>query len=268
MRSLTLFPVALFLCFMFLAGQGLAAENSLAPPGSEQAQAQDAGSDEDGDMMAELEADYGDQDGGTVADPLEPWNRLMFQVNDRLYVWVLDPAARGYAAAMPEPWRESFDNAFYNVATPVRLVNNLLQGRPVNAARELGSCVINTVFGFVGLLEPAKSIELLRPQPPDTDAGLTLGTWGLGHGFYLVLPVLGPSSLRDSVGRVGDVYLDPLDYVSSWELALGLRAEEKLNAMSLRLGQYEDMKESALDPYTAFKDGYIQYRKRALKADK
>jgi phospholipid-binding lipoprotein MlaA len=251
-----------------MAGPGLAAETSLALAESEQTKAQDPGSNEDNDLMAELGADYADQGTDAIADPLEPLNRLIFQVNDRLYVWVLDPVARGYAAAVPEPWRESFGHAFYNVATPVRLVNNLLQGRPVNAARELGSCVINTVFGFVGLLEPAKSIEILRPQPPDTDAGLTLGTWGLGHGFYLVLPVLGPSSLRDSVGRVGDVYLDPLDYVSPWELALGLRAEERLNAMSLRLGQYEDMKESALDPYTAFKDGYIQYRQRALEADK
>ncbi|MFO7876926.1 MAG: VacJ family lipoprotein [Desulfovermiculus sp.] len=268
MRTYTILSAGLLLCLMLMAGPSLAGETNLALAGAEQTQTQESGSDAENDLMSELGADYAGQDTDSIADPLEPLNRLMFQVNDRLYLWVLDPAARGYAAAVPEPWRESFGHAFYNVATPVRLVNNLLQGRPVNAAREVGSCVINTVFGFAGLLEPAKSIEILRPQPPDTDAGLTLGTWGLGHGFYLVLPVLGPSSLRDSVGRVGDVYLDPLDYVSPWELALGLRAEEKLNALSLRLGQYEDMKESALDPYSAFKDGYIQYRKRSLQADK
>lgn len=267
MRTYTILPVGLVLCLMLMAGPSLAGETNLALAGSEQTQTQESGSDAENDLMSELGADYADQDAEAVADPLEPLNRVMFQVNDRLYLWVLDPVARGYAATVPEPWRESFDQAFYNVAMPVRLVNNLLQGRPVNAAREAGSFVINTVFGFAGLLEPAKSIEILTPQPPDTDAGLTLGTWGLGHGFYLVLPVLGPSSLRDTVGRAGDVYLDPLDYVSPWELALGLRVEEKLNAMSLRLGQYEDMKESALDPYTAFKDGYIQYRQRALEAE-
>lgn len=268
MRTCILLPLGLCLGLMLMAGPGLAGETNLTLAGAEQTQTRKSESSLENDLMAELGTDYAEQDREAIADPLEPLNRVMFQVNDRLYVWFLDPVARGYAATVPEPWRESFDQAFYNVAMPVRLVNNLLQGRPVNAAREVGSFVINTVFGFVGLLEPAKSIEILTPQPPDTDAGLTLGTWGIGHGFYLVLPVLGPSSLRDSVGRVGDVYLDPLDYVSPWELALGLRVEEKLNAMSLRLGQYEDMKESALDPYTAFKDGYIQYRQRALEADK
>ncbi|MFO7803828.1 MAG: VacJ family lipoprotein [Desulfovermiculus sp.] len=258
MRSCTLLPAAFLLCLMLMAGPGLA--------GSELAQTQDYGSTDDDDLMAELGADYGGQD-GSIADPLEPWNRLMFTVNDKLYFWVMEPVARGYAAALPEPWRNSFDQAFYNAATPVRLVNDLLQFRPVDAAQELGACVINTLFGFGGLLKPSEGIAALKPEPPDTDAGLTLGTWGIGHGFYLFWPILGPSSLRDSVGTVGDGFLHPLYYIEPWEVDVAVKAGEGINFVSLNLDRYEELQEEALDPYTAFKDFYEQYRKRALDVD-
>ena len=257
-------------CLLLMAGMCLAENPSGGSPVAttkvEQEADQDLVSAED-DLMAELGEDYPDSDIGTIADPLEPWNRLVFQVNDKLYVWILDPVARGYAATVPQPWRESYANAFYNVATPVRMVNDFLQGKPVQAFQELGSFVINTVFGFGGLLEPAEGIEFLQPDPPDTDTGLTLGTWGLGHGIYVVWPVLGPSSLRDTVGKVGDSFMNPLSYVSPWELSVGLKSGERVNALSLRLGEYQDFKESALDPYSAFKDGYIQYRQKALKEE-
>ncbi len=270
MGNRLLFGCFIGICLVLMAGLCLAESTSggtaVATAKAEQGSDEALESGED-DLMAELGADYPDSDMGAIADPLEPWNRLVFQVNDKLYLWILDPVARGYAATVPQPWRESYANAFYNVATPVRMVNDFLQGKPVQAFQELGSFVINTLFGFGGLLEPAENIDFLQPDPADTDTGLTLGTWGLGHGIYMVWPVLGPSSLRDTVGKVGDSFMNPLSYVSPWELSAGLKTGERVNALSLRLGEYQDFKESALDPYTAFKDGYIQYRQKALKEE-
>lgn len=270
MRNRLLLGCFTGICLLLMAGMCLAESPSggtaLATSKAEQGSDQALESARD-DIMAELGADYSDSDIEAISDPLEPWNRLVFQVNDKLYLWILDPVARGYAATVPQPWRESYANAFYNVATPGRMVNDFLQGKPVQAFQELGSFVINTVFGFGGLLQPAEGIEFLQPDPPDTDTGLTLGTWGFGHGIYVVWPVLGPSSLRDTVGKVGDSFMNPLSYVSPWELSVGLKSGERVNALSLRLGEYQDFKESALDPYTAFKDGYIQYRQKALKEE-
>jgi len=246
-----------------------AGPSATAQPAVPQAQVQQTPNGEaaDQDVMAELGADYQESDQASIADPLEPWNRLMFTVNDKLYVWVMEPVARGYAAALPETWRNSFDQALYNAATPVRLVNDLLQFRPGDAAQELGSCVINTLFGFGGLLKPSEGIATLNPEPANTDAGLTLGTWGIGHGFYLFWPILGPSSLRDSVGTVGDGFLHPLYYIEPWEVDAVINAGEGINTLSLNLGRYEELQEGALDPYTALKDVYEQYRKRALDVD-
>ena len=258
----------IFLCLVLVAvcavpsGLVQAADVGPGPAGSESVQTAGPGAEDD--LMAELGSDYGEPGQQAIADPLEPWNRLMFQVNDKLYFWVLHPTAEGYAAVMPRPWRESFANAFDNAASPVRIVNDLLQGDVVQAGQELGACFINTVFGLGGLLEPSRGIPALTPDPPDTDTGLTLGSWGIGHGIYLFWPVIGPSSLRDTVGKVGDGFLHPVYYFTPWEWDIGLKAGDGVNILSLNLDQYQDLKDGALDPYTAFKDGYIQYRKKAL----
>ena len=110
-----------------------------------------------------------------------------------------------------------------------------------------------------------KPLHYRLPEPSAEDTGQTLGKWGLGPGFYIVWPVLGPSSLRDSVGKVGDYFLDPVNYVDPHTLATGLKVEEKVNSVSLRLGEYEDLKEASLDPYVAFKNAYYQYRQKLLQ---
>jgi phospholipid-binding lipoprotein MlaA len=266
MRKLLLFFVPVILLFVFQTGLGLAFDSSnRALAENNQTRSENYGPGDD--LMAELGMDYDDPKQPAIADPLESWNRIMFQVNDKLYFWVMHPVARGYAATLPEPWRKSFGNAFENLATPVRAANDLLQGKLVRAGQEVGSCLINTLFGFGGLLKPSEGIAALQPDPPDTDGGLTLGTWGMGHGIYLFWPVIGPSSLRDSVGKVGDSFLQPLYFIAPWEVEVGVKSGEGINYLSLNLDQYEDLKEGALDPYTALKDGYIQYRKSALNSD-
>ncbi len=105
-------------------------------------------------------------------------------------------------------------------------------------------------------------------QNQDTDLGQTLGFYGVGQGFYIVWPILGPSSPRDSMSIAGDYFLSPVSYISPWYAWLGVRTYEEVNATSLRIGDYEALKNAAIDPYVAFRDAYIQYRLNKVKARK
>ena len=193
-----------------------------------------------------------------VADPIEPVNRAIFVFNDRLYFWLLKPVARGYAFVVPEPVRIGVRNALANVAMPIRLVNSLLQGKVKGAGRELARFTINTTIGMGGLFDPAKSGWGIPASEEDT--GQTLGAYGLGHGAYLVLPFFGPSSVRDAVGLGGDTLLHPLWYLVDFRTGVAIRAGKAVNDTSLQIGEYEDIKAAAIDPYLAIRDGYIQYR--------
>ncbi len=202
-----------------------------------------------------------------IADPLEPFNRAMYQFNDKLYFWVLKPVAQGYNKVVPEQARVSVRNFFSNVSFPVRFVNCLLQADIGGAASELGRFLVNTLWGIGGLLDPAseKKIDLAKA---DKDFGQTLGVYGLGQGVFITWPVLGPSSARDTVGLVGDTFLYPVNYLSPWSAAFGARAYEKVNDTSLSLGDYESLKEAAIDPYVAIRDAYVQYRQKKVKSEK
>ena len=203
-----------------------------------------------------------------IADPLEPFNRAMHQFNDKLYFWALKPVAQGYKAVVPEPARISVKNFFSNLGFPARFLSCLLQADFSGAATETGRFTINTIWGIGGLLDPSSGKEL-DLQMQDTDLGQTLGVYGVGQGFYIVWPVLGPSSPRDSVSDIaGDYFLYPVSYISPWYAWLGVRAYEEINATSLRIGDYESLKDAAIDPYVAFRDAYIQYRLKKVKARK
>ncbi|KQC09124.1 MAG: hypothetical protein APR62_03210 [Smithella sp. SDB] len=202
-----------------------------------------------------------------IADPLEPVNRAMHQFNDKLYFWALKPVAQGYKFMIPEPARISVKNFFSNLAFPARFLSCLLQADINGAATEAGRFTINTIWGIGGLLDPSSGKEL-NLQTQDTDLGQTLGVWGVGQGFYIVWPVFGPSSPRDSVTIAGDYFLYPVSYISPWYAGVGVRIFEEINATSLRIGDYEALKEAAIDPYVAFRDAYAQYRFKKIKARK
>ncbi|HJX16336.1 MAG TPA: VacJ family lipoprotein [Candidatus Deferrimicrobiaceae bacterium] len=198
-----------------------------------------------------------------IADPIEPLNRALFAFNDKAYYWVLKPVARGYRAVVPEGVRLSVRNFFSNIGMPVRFVNNLLQGKVRNSGVELLRFAINTTAGIGGLFDPAKNDFHLAPR--DEDLGQTFGNFGLRHGLYIVLPLLGPSSLRDAIGLAGDSFLDPVNYVEDTEVLVGAKAFKAENEVSLRIGEYEDLTKSALDPYVAVRDAYSQYRAKKVK---
>ncbi len=200
----------------------------------------------------------------TIADPLEPFNRAMFLFNDKFYFWLLKPVAHGYGTVVPEGARISVENFFFNVEFPIRFVNYLLQADLRDAATELGRFGVNTTIGISGFFDPASSKVFDLPKQ-DTDMGLTFASWGIGHGFYIDWPVLGPSSPRDTVGKAGDYFLYPVSYISPWYASMGIRGYEEVNATSLTIGDYESLKEAALDPYVALRDAYVQYRQKGIR---
>lgn len=202
-----------------------------------------------------------------IADPIEPFNRAMYHFNDKLYFWALKPVAQGYKAVVPEPARISVKNFFFNLGFPVRFLSCLIQADFRGAVDEFGRFGINTIWGIGGLLDPSSGKEL-DIQKQETDLGQTLGVYGLGHGFYIVWPILGPSSPRDSVDIAGDYFLYPVSYVYPWYAGMGVRSYEIVNSTSLRIGDYESLKEAAIDPYVAVRDAYIQYRLKKVKARK
>jgi phospholipid-binding lipoprotein MlaA len=201
-----------------------------------------------------------------IADPIEPWNRAMYHVNDKLYFWLLKPSTKGYKYVVPEGFRGLFSNFYRNVKAPIRIVNNFLQGKPGCAGLEIARFLINSTVGVGGLRDCAT--ECFGINGRDADFGQTLGKYGVGFGLYVVWPFLGPSSPRDTVGWVADLALTPTTYVSSqWisPITVGIYAHEKINYLSFHLGDYEALKAAAIDPYVAMRDAYVQYRKKLIE---
>ena len=198
-----------------------------------------------------------------IADPLSPWNRAMFHFNDKLYFWILKPLSRGYKTVVPTPVRSGVKNFFHNITMPIRMVSCLLQGKGRAASAELSRFLINSTVGVLGFGNPAKRWPELNPG--EEDLGQTLGRYGIGNGFYIVWPFFGPSTIRDSVGMVGDWFLNPVSYVDSTETYLEIRAVETVNETSFKIGDYESLKEAAIDPYVALRNAYIQHRKKKVE---
>ncbi|MBK9132231.1 MAG: VacJ family lipoprotein [Gammaproteobacteria bacterium] len=212
-------------------------------------------SDDAGDFYDDAYED----DGEIIADPLEPLNRAIFVFNDKLYFYVLKPTARAYRV-LPQGVRVSVSNFFSNLAAPIRMVNALFQFKLLDAGGELLRFGVNTTVGLGGLFDPAQKYLGLREK--DEDFGQTLGSYGIGQGFYLVLPGLGSSSARDGIGRLVDgYYFDPVVIVpDETSEVVALKALDMVNFISLDKDTYEIIKRESLDPYTFIKNAYAQSR--------
>ena len=201
----------------------------------------------------------------TIADPLEPYNRAIFKFNDKFYYWFLKPAARGYGAVLPEKARISVRKLFSNADMPFRLVNCVLQGRMKGAAIESTRFIVNTTLGVAGLFNPAESLFHLKEQEADFDQ--TLGRYGMEPVFFINWPLLGPSSLRGTLGLIAYTACSPETYLASIPIKVGIRSYEKVNITSLTIGDYEALTEPALDPYIAVRNAYYQNRKSKLQVE-
>jgi len=229
-------------------------------------------SDSSPEARPEAREEYGSEtadESPQISDPLAPVNKAMFTVNDKLYFWLLKPVSQGYAH-IPEDFRTVFSNMYDNLWAPSRILNNLLQLRLKGAGNELLRFVLNSVLGIGGAGDAAHDAFGINKQ--EADFGQTLGHYGMGHGLYLVLPIFGPSSLRDGLGLIGDRFMYPLSFVSSsdlsfWQVA-GIYTHEKINDTSFRIGDYESFKDAAIDPYISMRDAFVQHRKKMVDESK
>jgi len=219
------------------------------------------------DDFAAFEDEFGEQaaeEGSPrVFDPLRGYNRVMFKVNDKFYYWLAKPVATGYGKVFPKFFRVSVRKGFHNILFPVRFVNCLLQFKLRGAGTELGRFVVNSTVGLGGLFDPAGA--WLEWYPIEEDFGQTLGRYGVGEGFPLVLPVFGPSNLRDALSLVPAYFLNPVPYLADFTVSASVATGERMNYLSLHLGEYETLKRDALDPYTLLRDVYKQNRDKKIK---
>ncbi len=208
-----------------------------------------------------------------VFDPLSGYNRVMTSFNDKVYIYVFDPVTRGYVKVVPEVARTGVSNFFNNLLFPIRFVNNLLQFKFSNSAEELGRFLINSTFGLLGFMDPATTE--LHWQAHKEDFGQTLGFYGVGSGFPLVLPLLGPSNLRDTFAMVADGYVSPLNNFGDSDLKYKIPNNDEetiywatgryLNENSFNIGRYQNIKKDAIDLYPFLRDIYEQKREKEIK---
>jgi phospholipid-binding lipoprotein MlaA len=199
----------------------------------------------------------------TINDPLQPFNRAMFTFNDKLYYWALKPVARGYRFVVPKRARISVRKFFSNLATPVRFVNCLLQGRTKGVGIETARFVVNTTVGIAGFFDPAYSLCKLEKQEADFDQ--TLGIYKMQQVCYINWPLLGASSVRGTLGFIGDTVFDPVWWLAPLGVKIGLTLHDEVNETSLTIGDYEGLTEPALDPYLALRNAYFQNRQSKLE---
>jgi phospholipid-binding lipoprotein MlaA len=200
----------------------------------------------------------------SARNPRDPWqrvNRGVFRFNDAVDTAVVAPVARTYARVVPQLVRTGVTNFFNNLTSPDTIVNALLQGQLQPFARDTGRFVVNSTVGIGGLFDPATSMGLTLDA---RDFGQTFGKWGIPSGPYVVLPLLGPSDVRDTVGRVPDEFADPRHYIRNvyWDYGLLLLYDVKARADLLPL---TDMAKKTFDPYAFERNAYLQHRDFMVK---
>ncbi|MCL4185149.1 MAG: VacJ family lipoprotein [Burkholderiaceae bacterium] len=194
-------------------------------------------------------------------DPLEPMNRAVYRFNDAVDRAVLKPVAQRYQQVVPEGFRNVIGNVFGNLADLWTAANQLLQGKPVEAVSDLSRFVLNSTLGFAGLADIATPAGF---EKHNEDLGQTLGRWGVPAGPYLVLPLLGPSSLRDAPSLYVDYQADPLRVVESTASRNGLAALRVVDTRAGLLRAERVVEEAALDRYALIRDGYLQRRRNQV----
>ncbi|MCD6654216.1 MAG: VacJ family lipoprotein [Sulfurovum sp.] len=206
-----------------------------------------------------------------TSDPFASYNRVMTRFNDGMYECVLKPVGKRYDEAVSLQVKESIRNFFNNIYFPVRFVNNLLQGKFSHTVQETQRFVINSTLGILGFFDPAKSY--FKIEAHEEDFGQTLGFYGIKGGPHIVLPLLGPSNLRDTISLYPDALLSPLDYTEqsyptltdTWAEFIAAKSLEEINRISLDMDNYEKMKNDAVDLYPYLRDAYEQYRKKQIE---
>lgn len=196
---------------------------------------------------------------GNPDDPWEGFNRKMFAFNDTVDTYTLKPIAKGYRAVTPDPVERGISRMFSNVGEVVNVFNDLLQGKFRQAGNDTGRFVINTTIGLVGFFDVADNLGL--PKNDGEDFGQTLGVWGVDSGPYLVLPLFGPSTLRDGPARVVDRFINPINEIDHVPTRNQIYGAE---VISTRADLLEAEKFVRGERYSFIRDAYLQRRKFLL----
>jgi phospholipid-binding lipoprotein MlaA len=213
---------------------------------------------------SESESTSNDASDAIDYDPWEPVNERIFWLNhDVLDRYAVKPAATLWQHVVPRIVRRSLANAFDNLGMPDRFANNLLQGRFEGAGREVVRLVVNTTVGVAGLFDVATSLGV---QKSAADTGQTLGSYGIGPGPYVQVPLMQPLDVRDGIGYGIDMLLDPLSYFAPFIATLGPSIVDRLNERASNLERYQDAEDASLDLYAAVRNGYLQSRQTSINA--
>ncbi|WP_186129472.1 MlaA family lipoprotein [Burkholderia gladioli] len=199
----------------------------------------------------------------TKGDPFEGFNRTMYKFNDTVDTYALKPVAKGYQWAVPQPVRDSVTNFFSNIGDVYIAANNLVQLRIADGVGDIMRVVINTVFGVGGLFDVATVAKLPKHT---ADFGLTMGHYGVPSGPYVVLPFLGPSTVRDTAGLAVDYAGNPLTYVSPDALSWSLFGVNLINTRANLLGAGDVLDAAAIDKYSFVRNAYLQRRQSLIAA--
>ncbi len=199
-----------------------------------------------------------------IFDPIEPINRVIFGFNNIADKIILEPTAKGYRK-LPPPIQSGISNFLSNLRAPIVVVNQLLQGQGKNAAETSGRFFVNSTAGVLGLIDIADKIGL---EEKEEDYGQTLATWGVGDGFYVVLPIFGPSNLRDSAGMFLTVATDPFNAYAvregeGWIVPLRT-ATNAVDKRSKIIDEVNALRNNSVDYYAAVRSSYYQNRKAAI----
>lgn len=194
-----------------------------------------------------------------LSDPFEGYNRFMFGINEGLYDYLVEPVSQGYRDVVNEDIRMAIANIFDNALAPVKLVSSFLQGDLDKTSRVIGRTIINTTLGLGGMFDVAEKGFGIEDVNEDLDQAL--GYHGVPNGPYVVLPLLGPSTVRSLIGFAGGSFLNPtLHFAPGVEVGAGITVSEKINDASFVLDDKKQLEESTVDEYESMKDFYNQYR--------
>lgn len=246
-------------CAVLIAGCASAMSSPL--PDTDAASATDVAPGVDADVLADAEPS---DPQAPVDDPWEGFNRHVHDFNNTADQLVFRPLAVGYDTVAPAPVKAGVSRFFANLGMPATAVNQALQGRPRHAAQSLGRFAVNFTVGIGGVFDPATHFGV--PQHSPQDFGQTLATWGWSESRYLVLPLFGPRTLRDTVAIVGDQPLSPLGQVQSRVAAAGLQMMEVVDGRA-RMLPLDKFRRDAFDDYLLVRDAWAQRRKRQIQQD-
>jgi phospholipid-binding lipoprotein MlaA len=260
-----LLAAAVVMVFFSIITAEQPADASDKQPGIYVAQQNQESSAKDNEETEDDEQDLGDEV-TQISDPFYNINGVIYFFNDNLYELIIRPAAKTYNFLTPEVFRTVVRNFFYNLRFPIRFVNCLLQFKGTKAVQELEGFLMNTTFGVLGINDIASHYDL-KPSPEDL--GQTLAFYGLGNGFYIMYPILGPSSLRDSARFIDSYFLDPVSWLRykelggySWRTTVAITAYDKFNDLSFQIEDIDALKKAAFEPYIAVRDAYVEYRNK------